>query len=145
MTPILPRIRDMTLFVRNTDRSVCQLGVGSHTILGKSGWAFWWASEGPGSRGPGCEIWALLVKNSTENSCKIHGFTMAYAMVKGKEIFPWRVIQCNKIFGVNRKCLVHFLPESVSIPWTSVLWIFSITLGFGQPACPCRSGDPKQW
>lgn len=145
MTPVLPRIREMTLFVRNTDSSVCQLGVGSHTVLGKSGRAFRWASEGQGSCGPGCEVWDLLVKNSAENSCKIHGFTMAYAVVKGKETFPRQVTQCGKILGGSRKCLVPFLPESVPLPWTSVFWILFIILVFRQPACPCRRGDPKQW
>ena len=50
MTPVLPRIRERTLFVKNTGSSICQLGFGSHAVLGKPGWSSRWVSEGQGSR-----------------------------------------------------------------------------------------------
>lgn len=143
MTPVLPRIREMTLFVRNTDGSPCQLGFGSHTVLGKPRRVFRWASEGQGSV-------ALVVRSETpqwgtlQKILGTHGFAMTYAMVKGKEMFSRQVIQWNKVFGGNRKCLVHFLWDCVAPPWTLAFWILVIILEFRQPACPCGRGDSEQ-
>lgn len=45
----LAKIREMALFVKNMDTSICQLRFGSHSVLANTRRHFRWASEGQGS------------------------------------------------------------------------------------------------
>lgn len=139
MAPILPRIRERPLLVRNTGDSIRQLGFGSYTGLGTSGQGSRWASEGQRFHGPGYGV--LLVENSTGNSCKSHGFTLTYMMVKGKGSLPGQRIQGNKELVVIRNLSPIFCEILYPFLGLPVSGHSSLILVFRQPTSPYRRAD----